>query len=191
MKFKLNKRQKRLLLSTLLAIIILLLGTVESVPEIKQTLVANQPGLYQVLKVNDGDTIVVDMNGVEETIRFIGVDTPETHHPSKPVQCFGRAASEFTTYQLDGQLVRLEADPLNSNRDRYGRLLRYVYLQDGTLLNESVIEEGYGFAYTSFPFTKAEEFEALERLAREENRGLWQGCNITHHDDGRSETDAE
>lgn len=135
------------------------------------------PGTYRVMQFVDGDTISVDMNGVEEKIRMIGVDTPETHDPRTAVQCFGKAASEFTRQTIGNNAVRLEADPLNSNRDRYDRLLRYVYLPDGRLMNIEIIRQGYGFAYTSFPFGKIEEFKAAEKEARGANRGLWESCN--------------
>ncbi len=133
-------------------------------------------GAYRVVAFDDGDTIIVDMDGNKETIRFIGVDTPEVKDPRKPVQCFGKLASEFTKQLIGNNPVRLEADPTNTNRDRYNRLLRYVYLPDGTLVNAEIIKQGYGFAYTSFPFTKKDEFRTLEKQAREENRGLWGSC---------------
>ena len=131
---------------------------------------------YQVTKVDDGDTIIIDMNGAAEKVRFIGVDTPETKDPRKVVQCYGKLASEFTKNKINNQRVRLEADELNTNRDRYNRLLRYVYLPDGTLLNAEIIRQGYGFAYTSFPFTQKEEFKQLEDFARTNNIGLWGSC---------------
>jgi len=99
------------------------------------TIENSQPGLVPVLHDVDGDTIVVKISGREETVRFIGADTPETHDPRKPVQCFGQAAAEHTKSLLGGKSVRLAADPQDSNRDKYGRLLRYVYLPDGTLVN--------------------------------------------------------
>ncbi len=147
--------------------------------EAKRTARTTQPGLYRVNRFDDGDTIAVDMNGAEETIRFIGVDTPETHDPRKAVQCFGQAAANFTKNLIGTSDVRLEADPLNTNRDRYNRLLRYVYLPSGTLVNSEIIKQGYGFAYLSFPFTKADEFRELEKEARDNNRGLWSDCQPT------------
>src|SRR5579862_2677792 len=94
----------------------------------------NDPGLYTVDHYVDGDTIAVNMNGAVETIRFIGVDTPETHKPNTPVQCYGPDAAAYTKARISqfGK-VRLQADSRDTNRDRYGRLLRYVYLPDGTL----------------------------------------------------------
>lgn len=136
------------------------------------------PGTYAVDSFEDGDTITVDMNGTEERIRMIGVDTPETQDPRVPVQCFGKAASEFTLKLIGENPVRLEADPTNTNRDRYNRLLRYVYLPDGRLVNAEIIKAGYGFAYTLFPFEKLEEFRAYEAQAREQNLGLWGACDI-------------
>lgn len=138
--------------------------------------VAPPAGTYNVASFDDGDTITVNMDGREEKVRFIGVDTPETKDPRKAVQCFGQAASEFTKNFIGQNPVKLEADPTNTNRDRYNRLLRYVYLPDGRLVNAEIIKAGYGFAYTSFPFTKLEEFRAHQRTAREENRGLWNEC---------------
>ena len=142
----------------------------------KQATIDVQPGYYRVTEFSDGDTIAVNMNGRHEKIRMIGVDTPETHDPRKPVQCFGQAASDFTKQLIGSSTVRLEADPLNSNRDRYDRLLRYVYLPDGRLVNAEIIVRGYGFAYTSFPFGKLEDFKTYEKEAREAGRGLWSSC---------------
>ena len=117
---------------------------------------------------------MVLIDGEEERVRLIGVDTPETVHPRKPVEHFGKEASEFTKSVSEGQTVTLVEDPECSNRDRYGRLLRYVYLPSGRLLNSEIIARGYGFAYTRFPFSRMEEFRALEREARFQGRGLWQ-----------------
>lgn len=139
-------------------------------------------GYYRVVEAVDGDTIVVEMNGSQERIRMIGVDTPETHHPEKPVQCFGLAAAKFTKDLVDGKVVRLENDQQSNNRDRYDRLLRYVFTEDGTLLNRKLIEDGYGFAYVSFPFDKQQEFLTAEREARQNNRGLWSGCEVNEND---------
>src|SRR5262245_44273760 len=108
-------------------------------PAVRKILPASvtQPGFYKVVEAVDGDTFSIDMgSGSIEKVRLIGVDTPETHKPNTPVQCFGPEASAYTASQVAGKSVRLEADPTNSNRDRYGRLLRYVYLEDGTLLDQ-------------------------------------------------------
>jgi endonuclease YncB( thermonuclease family) len=149
-----------------------------------------QPGLYTVTEFIDGDTIVVNMNGSSEKVRLIGVDTPETHDPRKPVQCFGTAAAAFTKKLIGANDVRLQADPLNSNRDKYNRLLRYVYLPDGTLANAEIIKQGYGFAYTAFPFTMTEDFTAFERQARQNNTGLWGACPLVTNQYGGTSTEA-
>lgn len=146
----------------------------------------NQPGLYHIVRYSDGDTITVDMNGTDETIRFVGVDTPETHDPRKKVQCYGPAASAFTknTLTAAGSRVRLAADSLSNNRDRYDRLLRYVYLPDGTLFNLKIIQDGYGFYYPYFPFTKSTQFEAAEKQAQAAHKGLWGNCHPKPTDGG-------
>ena len=134
------------------------------------------PGSYLVREAYDGDTIGVDMAGKIEKVRLIGVDTPETHKPNTPVQCYGPEASAFTKTHILGTAVRLEADYTNDNRDRYNRLLRYLYTSDGTLWNQKLIQEGYGFAYTSFPFTKKVEFLSAQFNAAHEKKGLWTKC---------------
>ena len=151
----------------------------------------NQPGYYKVEQFIDGDTIAVGMNGNTEIVRMIGIDTPETHRPNTPVQCFGSEAANYTKSLIGVRSVRLEADALNTNRDRYGRLLRYVYLPDGTLIESRLISEGYGFAYTSFPFSKAEEFKTLENSAKAAGRGLWTACEITVQANGLRQTNPE
>lgn len=121
-----------------------------------------------VIRVVDGDTIVLDGN---EKVRLIGVDTPETKHPRKPIEYFGKEASAFTTKMAEGKKVRIEYDW--QRLDKYGRTLAYVYLEDGTFLNAEIVKQGYGHAYTRFPFKYLEEFRQYEREARENNRGLW------------------
>jgi micrococcal nuclease len=155
--------------------------------KIAQSITTN-PNYYPVAYVVDGDTIAVNMDGREEKVRMIGLDTPETKKPNSPVECFGMAASDYAHKLMDDQSIRLESDPINTNRDRYDRLLRYVYLRDGRLVNSEMIKQGYGFAYLSFPFTKADEFRQYQKEARETNRGLWAGeCNINDQN-GRLKT---
>jgi micrococcal nuclease len=133
--------------------------------------IAISQNFYLCTRVIDGDTIIVNIDGKEERVRLIGVDTPETVHPNKPVEYFGKEASEFTKRMVEGKKVRLEYDW--QRRDKYGRLLAYVYLQDGTFLNAEIIKQGYGFAYTRFPFKYLEDFRQYEREAGENKRGLW------------------
>lgn len=137
-----------------------------------------KPGMYRVASVSDGDTIKVEIVGKTETVRLIGIDTPETNDPRTEVQCFGAVASNKAKELLDSNLVRLEADGQSDDRDRYGRLLRYVYLENGTHINQYMVENGYAFAYTLFPNSKLENFRQWESEARANNRGLWSGCVI-------------
>jgi len=124
--------------------------------------------IYKVERAIDGDTLLL-ING--EKVRLIGVNTPETKHPQKPVEYFGKEAHLFTKQMVDGKEARFEFE--RQKRDRYGRLLAYVYLLDGTFLNAEIIKQGYGFAYTRFPFKYMGEFRRYEREARENKRGLW------------------
>lgn len=151
---------------------------------------SSQPGLYNVVKFDDGDTITVNMNGQEEIVRMIGVDTPETHHPERPLECYGQEATDFTEKLIGAQRVRLQADPLNTNRDRYGRLLRYVYLPDNALVQQKLLTEGYGFAYTFFPFTKTLEFSGYEQQAKSVGKGLWSACQVNIEANGAKQTNA-
>lgn len=147
--------------------------------------VKTQPGYYSVSAISDGDTFSVNMDGREEKVRLIGVDTPETVKPNSPQECYGKAASDFTKHTLSGQSVRLEADPINQNRDRYDRLLRYAYLSDGSLFNATLISQGYAFAYLSFPFSKADEFRQLQTIAKQNNIGVWSGICTIQDQNGR------
>ena len=125
----------------------------------------------------DGDTIRVKISnppaGLKsiETIRLLGVDTPETVHPQKEAERFGEEASNFTKEQLLGKTVLLAFDW--DLRDRYGRLLAYVYTLDHRCHNAELIRLGYGHAYTKYPFQFMEEFRGYEKEARESRRGLW------------------
>jgi len=130
-----------------------------------------------VTRVVDGDTIEVEVDGVEYTLRYIGVDTPETVDPRRPVECFGREASEFNKELVLGKTVGLEKDV--SDTDTFGRLLRYVWLpstgsEQGEMVNAVLVREGYAQASAYPPDVKYQEiFSRLEREAREAGRGLW------------------
>jgi micrococcal nuclease len=134
--------------------------------------------LEYVQRVVEGGTLVL---GTGEHVRLIGVNTPETVHPKKAVEAFGKEASAFSKRMVEGKLVRLEFDPLSSRRsdgkDRYSRTLAYVFLQDGTHLNAEIIRQGYGFAVSSTPPLKYQNgFRRLELEAREQRRGLWKNA---------------
>ena len=127
---------------------------------------------FLVTRVVDGYTIELTDGRI---VRYIGVDTPETVHPRKAVQCFGKEASARNKELVEGKKVRLLKDV--SEVDRYGRLLRYVYLADGTFVNLELVKEGYAQAATWPPDVKYSEiFVAAARGARQAGRGLWGAC---------------
>ncbi len=130
-----------------------------------------------VVRVVDGDTIVVDTAGVEERVRLIGIDTPETVKPDSPVECFGKAASAHAEQLLpQGTPVVLERDV--EARDRYDRLLAYVYrASDGVFVNLAMVQGGFAQPATYPPnVAHTEAFVAAGREAREQDRGLWGEC---------------
>lgn len=130
---------------------------------------------YQVLRVADGDTIHINYNGKDEKVRFIGLDTPETKDPRKPIQCFGREATAKMTEFAENKNVRLEFDKTQGERDKYGRILAFVYSEDNKNLAYEMIRQGYGneYTYNSNPYKYQNEFKEAARKAREENKGLW------------------
>ena len=130
--------------------------------------------LYKVVKVVDGDTIDVDINGKVTRLRLIGMDTPEVVDPRKPVQCFGREASAKAKELLIGQSVGLESDLSQGELDKYGRTLRYVYLADGRSFNKLMIDEGYAHEYTyDLPYKYQAEYKKAQKGAETSKKGLW------------------
>ncbi len=136
-----------------------------------------------VVGVSDGDTIRVEIDGEPHTVRLILIDTPETRKPNSPVECFGPEATARTKELLPkGRTVYLEQDV--SETDRYGRLLRYVWIEDddgrGQLANELLVREGYAALYTYPPDVKyAERIRAAQEAAVAEEAGLWEECGGT------------
>ena len=131
-------------------------------------------GRYRVLNVYDGDTFTVDYDGVETSVRIIGVNTPETVDPRKTVECFGEQASIYLKNKLYGAEVDLERDYTQNDRDKYNRLLRYAYL-DGEDVGYSIIYSGYGYEYTyRVPYKKQPKYKEAEESARQNGRGLWE-----------------
>jgi micrococcal nuclease len=132
-----------------------------------------------VVDVIDGDTIEVDVDGRQETVRLIGIDTPETVHPQRPVECFGPEASAFTAELLPaGTAIRLERDIVG--RDDYGRLLGYVVVVDGaeeTFANLEIVERGFARPLTIEPNSRfAADFAGAAQRAEAAGRGLWTAC---------------
>lgn len=133
-----------------------------------------EEGVYKVVKIVDGDTLDVEIDGKIERLRLIGIDTPETVDPRKEVQCFGQEASNKAKELLSGKFVSLESDETQGERDKYKRLLTYVFLPDGTNFNLFMIAEGYAHEYTySQPYKYQYDFKQAEIDAQNQNKGLW------------------
>lgn len=129
--------------------------------------------LYDVVSITDGDTIKVNYGGTVTPVRLIGVNTPETKDPRKPVECFGQEASDYLAKLLTGKKVAVETDPSQADRDKYNRLLRYVYL-DGEDVGYQIIKNGYGYEYTyNYPHKYQQEYIAAQKYAEDNNIGLW------------------
>ncbi len=138
----------------------------------KQKIRKNEKRRYKVLKVIDGDTIVINYNQKKTTLRLIGIDSPETKHPNKPVQCFGKKASKKMKQLVLNKEIKIKRDKISSNRDKYNRLLRYVYVND-TFVNAEMVKQGYAYAYLTFPFEYSNKFRKLQQEARKQKLGLW------------------
>jgi micrococcal nuclease len=128
----------------------------------------------EVERVIDGDTIEVDVGGVTEDVRYIGIDTPESAIPGEPVECFGKEAAAANERLVDGETVRLVFDA--ERRDHYGRLLAYVYV-DETFVNGRLVERGFATTLEIEPNTsRAGQLGRLEAEAGQEGAGLWGAC---------------
>lgn len=163
--------RKRLTVIITFLLLFTLLSPALAAPDVTQT---------QVIRTVDGDTLVIKLNGKQERVRMIGVDTPETHHPSKPVQYYGKEAEAFTRSQLTGATVYLEFDA--QQRDKYGRLLAYVWTSRpdsesdarDKMFNAKLLLDGYAKLLTVPPNVKyVDQFKDFQRESRENNRGLW------------------
>jgi micrococcal nuclease len=137
---------------------------------------AGSPELATVTRVVDGDTVIASIGGRSERVRYIGMDTPEDVKPGTPVQCYSRAAAAENRRLVQGRRVRLVPDA--EARDRYGRLLAYVYrASDGLFVNEELVRRGYARPLTIPPNVAHEgEIARLATAARHAGRGLWSRC---------------
>lgn len=193
-RVRLSKKNTNLIIGIIILLVSAIYQTLQpktqnisSQAKIIPTLIASQsaeltkPGaelyLVKVSRVIDGDTIKLETG---QTVRYIGIDTPELHHPKKSVQCFGKEAMEKNKELVEGKFVKLEKDV--SETDRYSRLLRYVYLPtdaspSGLFINDYLVKEGYAHTSTFPPDVKySDHFKNLENQARENNLGLWNRC---------------
>jgi len=133
--------------------------------------------LIAVDRVVDGDTIKVTFEGKSESVRIIGINTPETKHPTKPIECFGPEASKFAEEMLSNQQVLLEFDDSQGKYDKYDRLLAYIWLPDGTLFSEKAIQQGFGFEDTYDGEYKYQKVHKEAQVKAEELKaGLWTSC---------------
>jgi micrococcal nuclease len=134
--------------------------------------------LYEIIDVIDGDTIDIEINGKKIRTRMLGIDTPETVDPRKPIQCFGKEASDNTKSMLIGHFVTIETDFMQSSVDKYNRLLAYIYHENGLFINRYLLENGFAYEYTyGIPYSKQKEFKKLESLAKKNKLGLWGECD--------------
>lgn len=137
----------------------------------------NLDGSYlvgKVIRVVDGDTIKVEIDGATETIRLVGVDTPETVHPKKSVEFYGPEASTFTKNLLTGEMVWIVFDPIGNTKDRYGRSIAHIYrYPDGLWVNLELVRQGYARGYYKFKFSYADTFRKYEEKAQKSLKGLW------------------
>ena len=129
---------------------------------------------FSVDRVIDGDTFIVRVGDGKATIRVLGMNTPEVVDPRKPVQCFGPEASARAHQLLDGVSVSLALDPSQDDIDKYGRVLAYVHLRDGTFFDEEMIREGYAYEYTfKKPYLYQKDFKSTQAIAKNKQIGLW------------------
>ena len=135
--------------------------------------------LYPVVRVVDGDTILIKYNGEDTKLRIIGINTPETVDSRKPIECFGPEASSYLSALLTGKSVSIETDYTQDDTDKYGRLLRYVYL-DNEDVGYKIISGGYGYEYTyNIPYQKQSQYKNAQAEAMENGVGLWTSCANT------------
>ena len=127
-----------------------------------------------VMRVSDGDTLRVRIDGKERLVRLIGVDAPEIDGPYRKAEPGGNDARQFVRSLAESKAVRVETDPLNAD-DPHGRTLAYLYLPDGSLLNREIIRAGHARVYRKFKFRERESLLAAEKEAREAKRGIWRG----------------
>lgn len=166
-------------------------------PHINTVAIGSEKGktdYYKVTRVIDGDTLEIDFDigdskgslasdasitGIHK-IRLLGINTPETVDPRRPVQCYGKEASAYLKSLIQGEYVQLEYDDTQGQYDKYNRILAYIYTQDAQMINKKMIAEGYAYEYTyNTPYKYRDSFKAAQTIAERESRGLWSAgsCN--------------
>lgn len=179
--------RRRTLFNIVLGLLALFLYFQQEIPKSKDALGITQTPTPVIVQVTPGDTTtaivtrVIDGDTIEiaggKHIRYIGIDTPETVAPRKSVLCYGKESSQANSALVANKIVRLEKDV--SDTDRFGRLLRYVYVDD-IMVNDYLVRNGFARSISYPPDVKYQDrFHAAEREAREANRGLWSGCPMS------------
>lgn len=185
-----TKKQVRLFASVLISVMALLWAVLfpekEVMPPPSASALGEEVAIVEqqstttnalVVRVVDGDTIEALLDGASTTVRvrLLGVNTPESVDPRRSVECFGKESSRFLKEMIEGKRVKLEEDLQADERDKYGRLLRNVVLEDGTDVNALLVSEGYAHAYLSFPLNKQRknQLSRLQEEAKEGEKGLW------------------
>lgn len=175
----LTKRQKKKILTTLATLVIAALYSLYQGDPVligihSATTGTTSTSSYPVVHVVDGDTLDIERGGSKERLRLIGINSPESVDPRRPVECFGKEASKHANELLSGQYVMLETDPTQGVLDKYGRTLAYVLLLGGENFNELMIRDGYAYEYTyDKPYKYQNIFKDAERDAQTHERGLW------------------
>lgn len=191
-----RKKWERLLATLVTAVFLLVLSRVNAAPTPTGSAPTSPPAPLLreergdsststnalILRAVDGDTLEADFgDGTKVKIRLLGVNTPESVDPRRPVECFGKEASKHMASLVDGKRVLLASDPQADEVDVYGRLLRNVFLEDGTDVNAALVRDGYAYAYLDFPLNKQRKVELsrLQAEAKAAERGLWdpKTCN--------------
>lgn len=131
--------------------------------------------LYKVVKVLDGDTIEVSVNGKNEKVRLLAIDAPEISDTRKQPQCYSKEATKKLSSIVSGKFVKLVNDPTQGNKDKYQRLLRYVYA-DNTFVNAELVKQGFARSYKSYPTKYLKDFNTYEKQAQTKQLGLWKAC---------------
>lgn len=169
-------------MNKLLILIALLLtalfgSQIKDKPATVQSTEENFSDTYSVKTVIDGDTLIIETPDGEEKVRLIGIDTPEVDPNKGGPECYGKEASKRTKELVEGQSIKVETDSTQGTRDKYDRLLAYVRLSDGAILNETLIKEGYAREYTfNQPYRYQSEFKSAQSQAKSGKRGLWTAC---------------